>query len=171
MRHVWKILLMITAMITGLLFAGHGQAATLKQPRNQTYQVTYINANAYQTKHQYALFNRAGRVAYVNVEDFDQSGNPLVDSEASKEQARAPQLLQRYVSSTATLNRVTTQRGFQVRANHRVRIHNQLVTQPASGKVSQVTSTGFTVTYPTKSKVPYATVQFKLAPDKYQIKH
>ncbi|MCH3921568.1 hypothetical protein [Limosilactobacillus sp.] len=171
MRRFRNILITITIIITELVIAGHGQAATLKQPRSQTYQVTYINANAYQTKHQYALFNRAGRVAYVNVEDFDQSGNPFVDSKATKEQARAPQLLQRYVSSATALNRVATQRGFQVRANHRVRIHNQLITQSATGKVSQVTSTGFTITYPTKSKVPYATVQFKLAPDKYQVKH
>lgn len=171
MRHVEKALLIILAVVTGLAIAGHGQAATLKQPRSQTYQVTYINANAYQTKHQYALFNRAGRVTYVNVEDFDQSGSPFVDSQASKEQARAPHLLQRYVSSATALNRVATQRGFQVWAHNRVRIHNQLITQAATGKVSQVTSTGFTVTYPTKSKVPYATVQFKLAPDKYQVKH
>lgn len=162
----WLILLtVLISIIIGL----PSRAARFQQPRNQVYSVTYINATAYQTKHQLAFFNAQGHVAYVAVEDFDANGSPIVDNQATTAERRAPQLIYHYLTQPTALNRVASRQGFIMKNNHKVIIHNQLIHKSVAGKVA-VNKQGFTVSYPAGTKIPY-TVQFKLAPAKYQIKH
>lgn len=91
MRYLKKILLILTATIIGIAITNQVNAANnFHQPKNTVYQVTYINAGAYQTRHQFAIFNSQGHVIYIDVEDIDESGTPIVDDQATTTQRRAP---------------------------------------------------------------------------------
>lgn len=161
-------LTLLTTFILMIIVGLPSQAAKFQQPRNQVYAVTYINATAYQTKHQLAFFNAHGHVAYVAVEDFDANGDLIVDNQATTAERRAPQLIHHYLTQPAALNHAASRQSFTVKGNHRVIIHNQLINKSITGKVA-VNKHGFTISYPTSAKVP-STVQFKLAPAKYQKK-
>ena len=79
MRSLRNIILVLTAMVVGAIVSGRAHAASFTPPKNEAYQVTYINPGAYQTKHQFAIFNGRGHVIYVPVEDFAAGGKPIVD--------------------------------------------------------------------------------------------
>lgn len=168
MRHLCKFLLILTATVIGAVDSGRVQAAHFRQPRNRVYQVTYINAGAYQTRHQFALFNNRGQVAYVDVEDIDASGNPIVDDQATATERQAPRCIQRYLTNRRALNRAASRHGFVVRPGQRVRLQNRLIPRATTGRVQTGAAGEFTITLPNKAR--YQTIQFKPAASKYQIR-
>lgn len=168
MRSLRNIILALAAMVVGAIVSGRAYAATFTPPKNQAYQVTYINPGAYQTKHQFAIFNGRGHVIYVPVEDFAAGGKPIVDDQATTAERQAPRLIHRYLTNRRARNQAASQTGFIVRPNQRVQIKSPIVPQPTTGKVKTGPDGGFTITMPAKCK--YQTVQFKPAPSKYQIK-
>lgn len=168
MRSLRTILLILVTAIIGTVISCQGQAARFPQPRNQVYQVTYINAGAYQTKRQYAIFNARGHVVYVDVEDIDAHGNPVVDSQATVIQRQASRRIHRYLTDRRALNQAASGSGFVVQPGQRVRIQNRLITRPTTGRIKVGAAGEFTVTLATKAK--YQTIQFKPAPVKYQFK-
>ncbi len=166
MRYLSKFLLTLMAVIIGFAVGGRVQAARFRQPRNRVYQVTYINAGAYQTRHQFALFNNRGRVTYVDVEDIDAAGNPIVDDQATATERQAPQRLHRYLTNRRALDRAASKHGFVVRPGQRVQIQNRLITKATTGRVQSGSAGEFTIALPSKAK--YQTIQFKPAAAKYQ---
>lgn len=168
MRSLRNIILVLTAMVVGAIVSGRAHAASFTPPKNEAYQVTYINPGAYQTKHQFAIFNGRGHVIYVPVEDFAAGGKPIVDDQATTAEQRAPRLIHRYLTNRRARNQAASQTSFLVRPNQRVQIQSQIVPRPTTGKVKAGPGGGFTITMPAKCK--YQTVQFKPAPSKYQIK-
>lgn len=168
MRSLRNIILVLTAMVVGAIVSGRAHAASFTPPKNEAYQVTYINPGAYQTKHQFAIFNGRGHVIYVPVEDFAAGGKPIVDDQATVAERQAPRLVHRYLTNRRARNQAASQTGFLARPNQRVQIQSQIVPRPTTGKVKAGPGGGFTITMPAKCK--YQTVQFKPAPSKYQIK-
>lgn len=169
MRYLHKILLILIAAIIGTMVSNRATAAAnFNQPKNTVYQVTYINAGAYQTRHQFAIFNFRGHVVYIDVEDIDENGTPIVDDQATAIQQQAPRLLHRYLTNRQALNRATKRTGFVVRPHQHVRIQNCLIPDAVTGKVSSESAGEFTITLPAGSK--YQTIQFKPASVQYQIK-
>ncbi|MFR0771408.1 hypothetical protein [Limosilactobacillus pontis] len=144
------------------------QAAGFHQPRNRVYQVTYINAGAYQTKHQFAIFNHRGHVVYVDVEDIDAVGNPIVDDRATTIQRQAPRRIRHYLTNHRALNHAASKTGFVIRPGQRVRIQNRLIPKATTGRIHTGAAGEFTVILPDTAK--YQTIQFKPAATKYQIK-
>lgn len=169
MRYLKKILLILTATIIGIAITNQVNAANnFHQPKNTVYQVTYINAGAYQTRHQFAIFNSQGHVIYIDVEDIDESGTPIVDDQATTTQRRAPQLLHRYLNNRQARNRAAKSTGFVVRLHQYVRIQNHLIPDAVTGKVNSESTGAFTITLPAEAK--YQTIQFKPASARYQLK-
>lgn len=167
MRHLRKFILILTAVIGGIIVGSRAQAAaSFRQPHNRVYQVTYINAGAYQTKYQFAFFNAQGHVVYVDAEDIDATGNPIVDNQATATEREAPHRIHHYLTSRQALNRAASKTGFVVRPGQRVRIQNRLITRATTGRVQTGSAGEFTITLPNKAK--YQTIQFKPVPTKYR---
>lgn len=169
MRYLPKILLLLIAAIIGTMVDNQAKATvSFKQPKNTVYQVTYINAGAYQTRHQFAIFNSRGRVVYIDVEDIDENGTPIVDDQATATQRQASQLLHRYLNNRQARNSAAKSTGFVVRPHQYVRIQNHLIPDAVTGKVNSESTGAFTITLPAGAK--YQTIQFKPASSQYQLK-
>ena len=165
------IKLMLAAICTLIaLSVGHSQAATLKQSdlNNHVYIVTMINANAYRTDHQYAFFDQHGQATYVNVEDIDDHGNPVVNAHANQEEQASPEMIRHLLNRPRFLNRQVKKNVFVVQKNHHMRINNGKLKPRPTGKIAgNASAQEFTVTY-TGNAQKYTSVQFKLAPKTYQ---
>lgn len=164
-----KIVLLIGMIIAGLM-VWQQPIHAMKQSdlNNRVYLVTMINANAYRTDHQFAFFAKNGQATYVNVEDTDKNGNPVVDSKASKEEQAAPETIRHLLNRPRYLRKQAKANVFTLKSHHRFVINNGKVHASPAGKLAAgAKPDDFTVTY-NSSKQPYTSVHFKLAPKSYQ---
>ena len=168
MRQIKFILVVICAFIGVSVWNSQAEAMKQSDLNNHVYIVTMINSNAYRTEHQYAFFDQHGRAAFVNVEDVDSHGNPVVGAHANKEEQAAPETIRHFLNRPRYLNRQARKNVFTIEKNNKMRINNGKVQPQPAGKLDDHANPhDFTVTYSDNSQ-KYTSVQFKLAPKTYQ---
>ena len=165
---------LVSIVILSILFflvtsISTSHAMSQKALSNRVYLVTFINSNGYSTAHQYVFFTTNGKSAYVNVTDTDQSGQPVVTKDSTKEEKAAPRTINRYLANRAILNKAVSKKYYQIKGDQ-VTINNGLITKKSKGKIQKGGNIKeFVVNYPDGTQ-KYNRVSFQMAQKDYQYK-
>ena len=161
------VILSILFFLVASISTSH--AMSQKALNNRVYLVTFINSNGYSTAHQYVFFTTNGKSAYVNVTNTDQSGQPVVTKDSTKEEKTAPRIINRYLANRAILNKAVSNKYYQIKGDQ-VTINNGLITKKSKGKIQKGGNIKeFVVNYPDGTQ-KYNRVSFQMAQKDYQYK-
>lgn len=164
-----KKLLIFLVTVGAIMGISHpAQAMKQRDLAGQVYLVTYLNANALRTSYQYMFFTSNGRAAIVPVADVDANGRPVVTTDATARQRKAPATIKHLLNNPHYLNRQATKRPVRFIGKQQVMITaNGMRAKPTGKLTANSTATDFTVDYATKQQ-KYTSVHFKRAPTAFQ---